>query len=61
MYWIVCSDQPFTEIEKPELKDLFKLLKPEAVIPSADTIKNGIKNFFPDEHCCLRNLLEVGF
>lgn len=59
IHWIVCCDQPFVEIERPELKDLLKLLRPEIVIPSADTVKNDIMKIFKDEHLRLKDMLQV--
>jgi hypothetical protein len=47
------------EIERPELKDLLKLLRPEIVIPSADTVKNDIMKIFKDEHLRLKDMLQV--
>ncbi|CAJ0749910.1 1008_t:CDS:2, partial [Entrophospora sp. SA101] len=49
--WIVCSNQPFIEIENEELKNLLRLLQPGVPLPSADTIKNEIIKSFDKEHC----------
>ncbi|CAJ0912187.1 11219_t:CDS:2, partial [Entrophospora sp. SA101] len=47
--WIVCSNQPFIEIENEELKNLLRLLRPGVPLPSADTIKNEIIKSFDKE------------
>jgi len=57
--WIICSDQPFTEIENSDLRYLFRFLKPEINIPSADTIKNDIIKTYKEEKIRLKEILQV--
>ncbi len=52
---------PLLEVEKKELKELFSVLKVDAVTPSADTIKNDIKKEFFKEHSQLKSILQVIF
>ncbi|CAJ0747751.1 16278_t:CDS:10 [Entrophospora sp. SA101] len=56
--WIVCSNQPFIEIENEELKNLLRLLWPGVPLPSADTIKNEIIKSFDKERSNLKELLQ---
>ncbi len=49
------------EIEREELRRLFQLLNPDAVSPSADTIKNDIMKAFTKEHAHLKEILQVRF
>ena len=48
-HWIICSDQPFTEVENSDLQYLFRFLKSEVNILSADTIKNDIIKIYKKE------------
>jgi hypothetical protein len=43
------------------LRELFSILKADAVMPSADTIKNHIKKEFFKEHSQLKLILQVMF
>jgi hypothetical protein len=47
--WVVLDDQPFSTIESPRVRSLLELLKPDIVIPSADTIKRNIMECYREE------------
>jgi len=49
------------EVEREELRGLFQLLNPDAISPSADTIKNHIMKAFTKEHTHLKEILQVKF
>ena len=59
LHWIICSDQPFTEVENSDLRYLFRFLKSEVNIPSADTIKNNIIKIYKEEKTQLKEILQV--
>jgi hypothetical protein len=46
--WVVRSDQPFSTIEDPDFRLMLDLLKPEIVVPSANTIKNEIMKTYEE-------------
>ena len=53
------SDQPFSEVENPNLRQIFHFLKTDVITPSADTIKNEVMRTFDKERTCLRETLQV--
>ena len=53
------DDQPFTAVESEELQNLFKLLNPAVVIPSADTIKNSIMDKYRINRTNVHDILKV--
>ncbi|CAB4413278.1 unnamed protein product [Rhizophagus irregularis] len=46
--WIVKNDLPFTCVESEDFRNMISLLRKDAFIPSADTIKNYIMTSFND-------------
>lgn len=59
LQWVVCSDQPFIEVENPKLRYLLRFLKSEVNVPSADTIKNDIIKIYKEEKIRLKEILQV--
>lgn len=56
--WIVCDDQPFTVVERIELRTLLKMLNREAEVPSADTVRDIILETFIKERDYMRKVLQ---
>ncbi|GBB88912.1 hypothetical protein RclHR1_15510004 [Rhizophagus clarus] len=48
--WIVKDDLPFTCVESEDFCNMIYLLRKDAFIPSADTVKNYIMTFYEDSH-----------
>ena len=59
LHWIVCSNQPFFEVETPNFRQIFRFLKPDIVMPSADTIKKDIMKTFDEERIHLKETMQV--
>lgn len=59
--WIVCDDQPFTAIENEKLANAFRILKRDIYLPTADTIKKQIINFFWQERDIVKEMLQVSY
>jgi hypothetical protein len=58
--WIINDDQPFTTTENIHFRHMVKMLNSDALIPTADTIKNDIMEGF-EEECKKRKILfQVG-
>ncbi len=57
--WIVRDDQPFTVVEVPEFRQVIKRLKPEASVPSADTVRRDIAKKFDMTRKLVRTNLQV--
>ena len=56
--WVVCNDQPFSEVETHRLRNLIRLLHPGAKVPSADTLRNDIDERFNREKARVRAMLQ---
>lgn len=59
--WIAVDDQSFKVVECPEFRQLINLCNPDAIIPSADTVRNDILNLYKDCHQDIKNKLQVYF
>ena len=55
--WVVESDQPFSEVEHRIFRQFVKMLYPDAVIPSADTVKREMMTRFDNEKVMMQNIL----
>jgi len=44
--WIVRKNRPFYIIEDEELRDIFRMMKPRAEVPSANTVSKDIKEVY---------------
>src|SRR5271167_3130317 len=56
--WVVCNDQPFSEVETQTLRKVIGLLRPGAKVPSADTTRNDIDEYFDKEKARVRAMLQ---
>jgi hypothetical protein len=57
--WIISDDQPFTTLENKCYRQMVKLLNPDALVPSADTIKSDIIKSFEEEQGKMKKLFQV--
>lgn len=59
--WIIVSNQPFTEIENIELRELLIYLRPsiEKELPMADALKERVMHYAAETQVRLANLLAV--
>jgi hypothetical protein len=57
--WVIDDDQPFTTLENKYFRKMIKLLNSNAIIPSADTIKNDVLESFKVEQKRMRELFQV--
>lgn len=57
--WIVKNDLPFTCVESEDFRNMISLLRKDAFIPSADTIKNYIMTSFNDSQKKVASILQV--
>ena len=55
--WVVRDNQPFTVVESDELRDVFALLKPDAPVPLATTIRHEITERYHEEAARLNERL----
>jgi hypothetical protein len=53
------NDLPFTCVESEEFRNLIYNLRKDAFIPSADTVKTEIINFFNSNQKKIRTILQV--
>ena len=53
------DDQPFTTVEKDEFRNMVLYLKPNANIPSADTIRRDLDTKFDQVKIQVYNKLQV--
>ena len=44
--WVIDDDQPFITLENKYFRKMIKILNSDALVPSADTIKNDILESF---------------
>jgi len=56
--WIIESDQPFSVVEHRRFKSMVQLLRHEAQLPSADTVKRDIMNRFALERYGISAMLQ---
>jgi BED zinc finger len=56
--WIVARDQPFSEVDAPEFREMVALLNPDANVPSAATIRRDIGRCFDEEKTRIRAMLQ---
>src|SRR2546429_1224869 len=54
----VCSSDLFVIIEGENLRKLFRLLKPDIILPSADTIHTDIMDSYNQEKNKIKNILQ---
>lgn len=59
--WIVDDDQPFTTLENKYFRQMVRMLNPDALVPSADTIKKNIMEYFKEEQEKMKKLFQVSF
>ncbi|PKB97014.1 hypothetical protein RhiirA5_433868 [Rhizophagus irregularis] len=57
--WIVKNDLPFTCVESEDFRSMIRLLRKDAFIPSADTIKNDIISIFDESKKKINSILQV--
>ena len=55
--WIISDSQPFTAVESPAFRKAARILRPDAEIPSANTIKREVMLMFSAEKSRVRTLL----
>ena len=53
---IIADDQPFTTTENVHFRRMVKILNSDALVPTADTIKNSVMENFKEE-CEKRKIL----
>ncbi|CAB4404665.1 unnamed protein product [Rhizophagus irregularis] len=56
--WIVKNDLPFTCVESEDFRSMIHLLRKDAFIPSADTIKNDIISIFDESKKKINSILQ---
>ena len=59
MEWIIKNDFPFTCVESEDFRTMIHLLRKDAFIPSADTIKNDITKLFDESKKKICSILKV--
>jgi hypothetical protein len=59
--WIITDDQPFTTLENKYFQQMIKFLNPNALIPSADTLKKNIMEIFEKEQIKMKKSFQVSF
>lgn len=59
--WIVDDDQPFTTLENKYFRQMVRMLNPDALVPSADTIKKNVMECFKEEQDKMKKLFQVSF
>ncbi|CAB5217378.1 unnamed protein product [Rhizophagus irregularis] len=57
--WIVKNDLPFTCVESEDFRSMICLLRKDAFIPSADTIKNDIISIFDESKKKINSILQI--
>jgi hypothetical protein len=56
--WIVLSQQPFTIIEEPSFHSFVKVLHPTTKLPTANTVKKYIMDFYTIEIQRVKEILQ---
>ena len=57
--WIVINQHPFTIVEEENFIDFVRDLNNDAIIPTADTIKNKIVNFYETDKEKIKSILQT--
>ena len=55
--WVIVSQQPFTVVEEPSFVEFAHSLHPDALIPSADTIKRNIFKLYEENIEKIKDIL----